>query len=222
MAQRLTVVLSQTPHAGSKQRAFEEELVPQLLMESHLDLTVIPHLEQLQSSDTGLLCLQGISGPMVLISWLPPAKAHAELERCGVEGRRARHELDTEQATHPTSGRPVYFVDLNACTDIEKVVHLVRHLRDDLQVKTVSVDSLLGSLRGNNMSPQPVPVEPPRAGITSAVEPHALRHAGGKQPPPAAPPPTQPIDPSINSEPPASDPDDSNLDALLDELDRFH
>ncbi len=226
MASRLTVVLAQTPHAGSQQRACEESLLPPLLTEPQLELTIIPHLEQLQPGDTGTLCLQGIRGPMLLLSWLAPARAHAELQRCGIEGRRAPHELDPEASAIDTGERPIYFVDLHSCRVPESVVNLSRRLRDALQVRTVPIASLLKGLSSAPPAP-PVPAPVPVPPSPPPLSNEASLSSASKSPLP--PNSDTSVDESIAkmSHPRLqathhSNQDDSErLNALLDELDRF-
>jgi hypothetical protein len=47
MARRIFVVLSQSPNSSPPRRHLEEELVTQLLMESGIEVNVVPHLADL-------------------------------------------------------------------------------------------------------------------------------------------------------------------------------
>ncbi len=86
MAKRITVVVSQGQSANPAKRELEEALVGALLMERGVDVTVIPHLYDLAPGSTGMLCLEGISGDMVILSWLYPRGAHWSLDRNGIKG----------------------------------------------------------------------------------------------------------------------------------------
>ncbi|HZZ72380.1 MAG TPA: ferredoxin family protein [Pirellulales bacterium] len=83
---RLTVVISQGQSANPAKRKLEEDLVSELLFEKGVEVTVIPHLYDLDPNGTGMLCLQGISGDMVVMSWLFPRAAHWILDRQGIKG----------------------------------------------------------------------------------------------------------------------------------------
>src|SRR5487761_1382216 len=84
---KITVVLSQGQSANPVKRKLEEDLVDALLFERGVELTVIPHLYDLPPDGTGMLCLQGITGDMVVLSWLYPRAAHWILDRNAIGGR---------------------------------------------------------------------------------------------------------------------------------------
>ena len=67
---RLTIVISQGQSNNPAKRRLEETLVGTLLLEPGLEVTVIPNLYDLAPDGTGMLCLQGITGDMVVLSWL--------------------------------------------------------------------------------------------------------------------------------------------------------
>ena len=87
MAKRLTVVLSQGQSQNPAKRGLEEDLVARLLMEPGIDATVVPHLYDLPPDGTAMLCLQGISGDMVVLSWLYERAARWILDRNDVRGQ---------------------------------------------------------------------------------------------------------------------------------------
>ena len=62
MSRRLTVVLSQAQGKHPAKRALEESIVAALIMESGLDVSVIPHLYDLGPDHTGRLFLDGVRG----------------------------------------------------------------------------------------------------------------------------------------------------------------
>ena len=73
MPRRLTVVLSQGQSLNPAKRKLEEDVVAQLVVEGGVEVTVIPNLYDLTPDGTGILALQGITGDMVVLSWLFPA-----------------------------------------------------------------------------------------------------------------------------------------------------
>jgi NAD-dependent dihydropyrimidine dehydrogenase PreA subunit len=87
MANRLTVVISQGQSANPAKRKLEEDLVGGLLFQQGVEVTVIPNLYDLAPDGTGMLCLHGITGDMVLCSWLFPRAAHWILERNRIHGQ---------------------------------------------------------------------------------------------------------------------------------------
>ena len=86
MPQRLTVVVSQGQSQNPAKRSLEEDIVGGLLGEPGIDVTVIPNLYDLQPDGTGVLCLQGITGDMVVAAWLFPRAIRWTLDRHGVHG----------------------------------------------------------------------------------------------------------------------------------------
>ncbi len=87
MPHRLTVVVSQSRSQNPKKRALEEALVAELLGRPGVDVTVVPHLYDLKADGTGMLCLTGIGGDLVVCSWLFPRAARWVLDRNGIRGR---------------------------------------------------------------------------------------------------------------------------------------
>ncbi len=87
MAKRTTVVISQGQSQNPAKRDLEETLVAELLMEPGLEVIVIPHLYDMKADGTGVLALQGISGPVVVLSWLYERAARWILDRHGVHGK---------------------------------------------------------------------------------------------------------------------------------------
>src|SRR5215208_5796853 len=83
---RLTVVLSQAQGKHPARRALEESVVAALLMEPGIDLSVVPHLYDLDAGHTGRLFLESVQGDFVLLSWLFPRAAFWVLDRDGIKG----------------------------------------------------------------------------------------------------------------------------------------
>ena len=96
MPKRLTVVVSQGQSANPAKRKLEEDLVAGLLFQQGVEVTVIPNLYDLAPDGTGMLCLQGIAGDVVVCSWLFPRAAHWILERNGVHGQIGATLLKSE------------------------------------------------------------------------------------------------------------------------------
>jgi NAD-dependent dihydropyrimidine dehydrogenase PreA subunit len=90
---RLTVVLSQAPGKHPAKRALEESIVAALLFEPDLEVSVVPNLYDLGPDHTGRLFLDGVSGDMVVISWLYPRAAFWLLDRDGIKGQLGETQL---------------------------------------------------------------------------------------------------------------------------------
>lgn len=90
---RLTVVLSQAPGKHPAKRALEESIVAALLFEPDLEVSVVPNLYDLGPDHTGRLFLDGVTGDMVVISWLYPRAAFWLLDRDGIKGQMGESQL---------------------------------------------------------------------------------------------------------------------------------
>jgi NAD-dependent dihydropyrimidine dehydrogenase PreA subunit len=90
---RLTVVLSQAQGKNPAKRALEESIVAALIMESGFDVSVVPHLYDLDPDHTGRLFLESVAGDMVVLSWLYPRAAFWLLDRDGITGHLGESQL---------------------------------------------------------------------------------------------------------------------------------
>jgi NAD-dependent dihydropyrimidine dehydrogenase PreA subunit len=97
MARRITVVVSQGQSANPAKRKLEEDLVAALLGERGVEVAVVPHLYDLTPEGTGMLCLRGIAGDLVLLSWLYPRAARWILDRNDIRGQEGVTLLGSEE-----------------------------------------------------------------------------------------------------------------------------
>lgn len=173
MPHRLTVVVSQSRSQNPKKRALEEALVAELLGRPGVDVTVVPHLYDLKADGTGMLCLTGIGGDVVVCSWLFPRAAHWVLDRNGIRGREgvsllkslgedeedvaAKEETDEDkprvidQLDLPS--RRVYCLDLRAYDTASVFLEEIGRIAEELKTPTVE---LTGWINGN---PKPEQME---------------------------------------------------------------
>ena len=176
MARKLTVVLSQGQSANPAKRKLEEDIVAGLLFEKGIEVTVIPHLYDLDPNGTGMLCLQGIAGDMVVLSWLFPRAAHWIMDRQGIKGHIGQSLLkdagededddedgekgesaeeesakDEKQRVGPRNlpNRTIYCLDLRSQNAAAAYIEEVRRIAKEATVQTVD---LLGWIGG---SPKP-------------------------------------------------------------------
>jgi NAD-dependent dihydropyrimidine dehydrogenase PreA subunit len=180
MARRITVVVSQGQSANPAKRKLEEDLVAALLFERGVEVTVVPHLYDLTPDGTGMLCLRGIAGDMVLLSWLYPRAARWILDRNDVRGQEGttllvadededdddEEERDLEEDgngesnndgklrvldSRPPPARKIYCIDLRTRSEVESYVEEIRRIVRDAQVQTVD---LAGWINGAPRSEQ--------------------------------------------------------------------
>lgn len=163
MARKLNVVVSQGQSANPAKRKLEEDLVAALLLEPGIEVTVIPHLYDLAPDSTGILCLQNLSGDMVVLSWLYPRAAHWILDRNqvrGAAGRSLLDQADEEEDEHdevraadtntpapprrvaddrPPPARTIWCLDLRARESAADFVAEIRRIQRESAVEPVSL-----------------------------------------------------------------------------------
>ncbi|QDU98327.1 ATP-binding protein [Lignipirellula cremea] len=169
MAKRISVVISQTPSQNPAKRALEEEIVTHLLMQSGVEVTIIPNLYDLTADSTGMLALKSVPGDMIVLSWMFPRAAHWILDRNAVNGRVGEtllsvdddddddelEALDDEEEKvrvidqRPAPSRSIYCLDLRSHNTAEPYLQEVRRIVDEANTEVVS---LMGWIKG---SPQP-------------------------------------------------------------------
>ena len=175
---RLTVVLSQAPGKNPTKRALEEGIAAALIMEPDLDVSIVPHLYDLDADHTGRLFLNAVAGDMVVLSWLYPRAAFWLLDRSGVRGHlgvaslRPPADDDDEPETEPEAERPpgigtdtpppdrhIYTIDLRDADRPAKFVAEVRRIalecRTRAEAKAASAPPKLLELGRPAVAPEP-------------------------------------------------------------------
>src|SRR6516162_3976769 len=84
---RLTVVLSQAQGKHPAKRALEEAIAAALILEPGIDVSIVPHLYDLDPQHTGRLYLESITGDVVVMGWMYPRAAFWVLDRDGIRGQ---------------------------------------------------------------------------------------------------------------------------------------
>ena len=160
MANRIAVVISQGQSQNPAKRGLEEDIIATLLMESGLDVTVIPHLYDLTAEGTGMLALDGIKGNMIVLSWLYERAARWVLDRNGIRGAEGQtlirmedddedEEDDDEESldddkTRVTDqraipNRRIYCVDLRVHNQTQAYVDEIKRIAAENRQKLVQL-----------------------------------------------------------------------------------
>jgi Pyruvate/2-oxoacid:ferredoxin oxidoreductase delta subunit len=95
---RLTVVLSQGQGKNPAKRALEESIAAALILESGLDVSIIPYLYDLGPDHTGRLFLESVKGDMVVLSWMFPRATFWLLDRINIKGQFVESLLKSADA----------------------------------------------------------------------------------------------------------------------------
>lgn len=176
-AQKLTVVISQAQGKNPARRGLEEELAAALIMQSDVNVSLVPHLYDLSHDHSGMLFLQGVPGPLLVLSWLYPRAARWTLDRAGVKGWAGRtllvgdEEEDAEEeeraaeaqaesngsngsngAAAAMRNRPIYCIDLRASEDPREFLDEIQRIAAEQSVETVGLmDWIQGSPRQDQL-----------------------------------------------------------------------
>jgi NAD-dependent dihydropyrimidine dehydrogenase PreA subunit len=172
MPHRLTVVVSQSRSQNPKKRALEEMLVAELLGRPGIDVTVVPNLYDLKSDGTGMLCLTGIEGDVVICSWLFPRAARWLLDRNGVRGQEGVSLLkslgeddETDETSETAEDKPrvidtvdlprrrIYCLDLRAYQSATDYLDEIGRIAEELKTPTVQLEGWI------NGTPKPEQME---------------------------------------------------------------
>jgi len=206
----MIVVISQSATNQPQLRDYEEQLVTYLLLEAQCEVNLVPDLALLDQDSTGLLCLEGIKGDMLVVSWHDSQEAHALLDSHGIRGRLAGGGQPPNDARPDPLGPGVYDA-------MQRTVH---HLQLDLHrpcdhyaahIKSLSHESTIQTVTLAGPAP-PVGLpsdEPDDTPEVASADPAA---------PAADPHPVTPV-PKRSSQYVDAEVDDGQLDALLDRLD---
>ena len=204
MPSRLNVVISQGQSAHPEKRGLEEELVAGLLGVPGVDTAVIPHLYDLTPESSGMLCLQGIAGDLVICSWLYPRAARWTLHRNKVLGQEGttllkalgEDEDDAESEDGDAAraddrervidaqdipNRAIYCLDLRAHSSATPYLEEIQRIVSEQQTDVVDLMSWIGG------SPEPRQLDrylsPDAAAAPSSPTPAPPATVNGEPPP---------------------------------------
>ncbi len=169
MAKKITVVISQGQSSNPEKRGLEEALVGALLMEPGVEVALIPHLYDLGPGSTGMLCLEGVTGDMIVLGWLYPRAAHWTLDRHGIKGHfgetllkseadeddeddeddeqleaaaeAEEDQADDQQRVGPRNmpNRKIYHLHLTLFSQPEPYIEEIRRIQAEANVQTVGL-----------------------------------------------------------------------------------
>ncbi|MEM7454721.1 MAG: ferredoxin family protein [Planctomycetota bacterium] len=165
MAKRLSVVISQSPSKNPAKRKLEEDILTGLLLESGIDVTVVPNLYDIKPDSTGMLALQGLGGNVVVISWLFERAAHWILDRNNIHGHVGttllvnEDEEEDEEVEDEESGndkervidsrqipnRKIYCLDLKTTNKAAEFIDEVKRIHKENAVQVVGLGDILNA-----------------------------------------------------------------------------
>lgn len=218
MAKRIAIVLSQSKGAGPTQRELEGSIVAELLMVHGLEVTLVTDLTSLDDDDTGILCLEGITGDMVMLSWIQSADAHRSLAERGIYGRLGRSVFDGgERASAAMDGegnlspRTIYHVDLRSVPAVKDCCAEIERIRNEASVQVVGLGAVGAVPPSVEKAKDPTAAEQPTSPSTTSSSTSSSSTSGQQ---------AQASSKSSNESDEVDD-DDPELDELMEQFDAW-
>lgn len=155
---KLTVVISQQQGKNPVQRHLEEEIAVALLGDSDVDVSLVPHLYDLNRDHTGTMFLQSVSGNLLVLSWMFPRATRWILDRNGIKGQEGisllnREETEDERAESPVEAqgigslnapkRKIYCLDLRDHSSPKTYLEEIRRIAKENSVQTFDLFGML-------------------------------------------------------------------------------
>jgi hypothetical protein len=158
MAGKLTVVISQAQGKHPLKRQLEEQLAADMIMDSQINVSLVPHLYDMSADHTGLLFMRAIQGDIVILSWLYPRACRWILDRQGIRGQEgttllvgddeedeaeveAQREASHAQLTRESGGQPlpkrkIYVIDLRVTNNVKEYITEIKRIAAEKSVQT--------------------------------------------------------------------------------------
>lgn len=101
MSDAMPVIFSEPRPGDADQQELVALLTNALMSRKAVDLTVVPHLYDLEPTGPTMEFLREIEGPLIVMSWLYPRAAFWTLKTAGIAGRLAEGPADQEEGERP-------------------------------------------------------------------------------------------------------------------------
>lgn len=199
---RLTVALSQAQGKHPDRKALEEAIVTALFGDPRYEVSVIPHLYDLEADHPARLFLQSVRGDLVVLAWLYPRATFWVLDRDGVRGHwgetrlkpapeetgadtastsapgdaqaPAQQDHRADQLRPPPPDRYIYCLDLRDAQHAEPIVSEIHRIYTEAAERAAS------------RRPAVTPLVELGLGVRNQPNPNA--EANGESPPQTFPP----------------------------------
>ncbi|MCA9064869.1 MAG: ferredoxin family protein [Planctomycetaceae bacterium] len=175
---KVTVVISQAQGRNPVKRQLEEDIATTLMLNSRVNVSLVPHLYDMSHEHSGMLFLRSVPGPLVVMGWLYERAIRWTLDRAGVRGIEKPTLLvsaDDDEDSHSdevdqqergigslnTPDRPVYCIDLRVTengaeiiAEVERIVAEIDAERAAAPPRAVPVDLSLPPATKSNSTPE--------------------------------------------------------------------
>lgn len=157
---KVTVVICQAQGRNPVKRQMEEDILTALMMEPDVDVSLVPHLYDMNADHTGMLFLKSVPGPLIVLGWLYERATRWTLDRTGVRGLEGvslirsepenDEDFDEDERRSPNGigsvdvpDRPIYCMDLRVRDDAGSYVTEVKRIVSENNVQTVDLMSFI-------------------------------------------------------------------------------
>ena len=159
---KITVVISQAQGKNPNRRQLEETIAAELIMDSEIDVSVVPHIYDMSFDHTGMIFLRSVPGDVVFLSWLYPRATRWVLDRNGVRGEEGMvlltDDSEDEEVEVPADDagigsvdvpkRKIYCIDLRVSADATDYLEEIRRIASEKSVQTVDLMDWIGGTPG--------------------------------------------------------------------------
>lgn len=156
---KLTVVICQAQGRNPVKRQLEEDILTTLIAEPNVDVSLVPHLYDMDAEHTGKLFLKSVPGDLMVLSWLYERATRWTLDRAGVRGHEGltliKNDADDEEEDEDVEPQPkgigsidipkrrIYCVDMRATEKPDDYVTEIRRIVAEQSVETVDLMSFI-------------------------------------------------------------------------------
>lgn len=157
MAVRLPVVLCQHALRNGQQAEHEEQWITMLLFEDRLDATLVSDLAQIESDSTDHLCLEGLRGDFVLVSWQSKEKVAEQLTRLGFDSLELvpldGSEILVLAHSNSLASKKVYFLSFELGRTVDAGLSRLKELLASRSTPVFQLNTNLTKARTNAEKP---------------------------------------------------------------------
>jgi len=136
MSDSLHIILSEPRPGDSGQQEMVDLLTASLMSRRGLDLTIIPHLYDLEPDGPTFEFLREVDGAMIVVSWLYPRAAFWTLKTAGVAGRLGNDAGDAQNGE-----RVIWCLGLHGDADPKKILDDVDQIARQPQSESLVLES---------------------------------------------------------------------------------
>jgi len=141
MAEAIPVIFSEPRPGDGEQQELVDLITNELMNRKSVDLTIIPHLYDLEPTGPTMEFIRGIEEPMIVISWLYPRATFWTLKTAGVTGRMGNGSED-----NTSEERPIWCLGMHGRVDPKAILNDVDRIVGGKTDELVTAESDMPAL----------------------------------------------------------------------------